>query len=129
MVDDIDYNREVLVRLLKSIHIDSDCAENGKIAVEKVLESDYDIVFMDMRMPVMRGEEAVARIREKMGNDKPKIVAITASALSHQKDEFLKAGCDDFISKPFQIDQLFESIKELLSVKYEYEVASDPTRK
>ncbi|MDH5763040.1 MAG: ATP-binding protein [Nitrospinota bacterium] len=120
VVDDIDYNREVLIRLFDSIHIDVDIAENGKIAVEKVLSNDYDIVFMDMRMPVMRGEEAVTQIRERMGQEKPKIVAITASVFSHQKNEFIQAGCDGFISKPFEVNQIFQSIKDLLGVEYEY---------
>jgi CheY-like chemotaxis protein len=57
-------------------------AENGKIAVEMVQEKDFDIVFMDMRMPVMRGEEAVVKIQENMGENAPKIVAITASVES-----------------------------------------------
>jgi signal transduction histidine kinase/ActR/RegA family two-component response regulator len=129
VVDDVDYNRAVLIRVLNGIHIDVDYAENGKIAVEKVLEDDYDIVFMDMRMPVMRGEEAVAKIREKKGNDKPKIVALTASALSHQKEEFIRAGCDGFIAKPFKMDQIFGSVKDLLKVEYEYDLAPEVSEK
>ncbi len=127
VVDDVDYNRDALTKLLKSIHVDSDWAENGKVAVEKTLENEYDIVFMDMRMPVMRGEEAVTRIQEKLGKNKPKIVAITASVFSHEKDEFIKIGCHDFISKPFHEHQIFESMKKLLGVEYEYAEESKST--
>jgi len=121
VVDDVDYNRDVLIRILKGINVDADWSVNGKAAVKKALENDYDIVFMDMRMPVMRGEEAIARIQEKLGKDKPKIVAYTASVFSYRKDEFFKIGCHDFISKPFYPYQIFDSMKKLLGVEYDYD--------
>ena len=82
VVDDNRFNRDVLSNVLASINVEVEEAENGKIAVEMVQEKDFDIVFMDMRMPVMRGEEAVVKIQENMGENAPKIVAITASVES-----------------------------------------------
>ena len=120
VVDDNSFNRDVLSHVLTSIDVEVEQANNGKIAVERAQEKDFDIIFMDMRMPVMRGEEAIALIQERHGKDKPKIVAITASVLLHQKKQFLKLGCHDFISKPFQIHQIFRSLKELLGLEYEY---------
>ena len=120
VVDDNRFNRDVLSQTLLSIGVEVDQAENGKIALEMAQEHTYDIVFMDMRMPVMRGEEAVAKIQEKFGKDGPKVVAITASVFSHQKINFLEMGCHDFLSKPFQTHLVFQSMKNLLGLEYEY---------
>ena len=120
VVDDNSFNRDILNDILTSVNIEVELAENGKVAVEKVLEKDFDIVFMDMRMPVMRGEEAVGQIQKKLGKNRPKIVAITTSVFEHQKDEFLRLGCHDFISKPFQVDHIFQAMKKLLDLEYEY---------
>lgn len=120
VVDDNSFNRDILNDILTSINIQVEQAQNGKVALEMVLEKDFDIIFMDMRMPVMRGEEAVVQIQEKLGKNRPKIIAITASVFDHQRDEFLRLGCHDFISKPFQIDHIFQTMKKLLDIEYEY---------
>lgn len=120
VVDDNSFNRDVLSHVLTSIDVEIEQASNGKIAVDMVLENNFDIVFMDMRMPVMRGEEALRIIQEKLGANRPKIVAITASVFSHQKNSFLDLGCDGFISKPFKIYEVFQTMKELLDLEYEY---------
>lgn len=120
VVDDNSFNRDILNDILTSINIQVEQAANGKVALEMVLEKDFDIVFMDMRMPVMRGEEAVVQIQEKLGKNRPKIIAITASVFDHQRDEFLRLGCHDIISKPFQIDHIFQTMKKLLDIEYEY---------
>jgi|GEM_PF-633803 len=127
VVDDNRFNRDVLSNVLTSINAEVEQANNGKIAVEMAQEKDFDIIFMDMRMPVMRGEEAVTKIQEKLGKDKPKIVAITASVFSHQKNNFLELGCHDFISKPFELHQVFDALKELLGLEYEYKEAVPDT--
>lgn len=121
VVDDNIYNRDILSQVLKEINVEVSEAENGQIALDKVLEEDYDIVFMDMRMPVMRGEEAVEKIQEKLGKNKPKIVAITASVFLHERDGFLALGCHSFISKPFQMHEVYQSLKDLLGVEYEFQ--------
>lgn len=123
VVDDNEFNRDVLSNVLVSINVEVEQASNGKIAVEMAQEKEFDIIFMDMRMPVMRGEEAVVKIQEKLGPTKPKIVAITASVFSHQKSNFLELGCHGFISKPFKIHEIFDSMKTLLGVEYEYKEA------
>jgi signal transduction histidine kinase/DNA-binding response OmpR family regulator len=123
VVDDNEFNRDVLCNVLTSINVEVEQASNGKIAVEMAQEKEFDIIFMDMRMPVMRGEEAVVKIQEKLGPLKPKIVAITASVLSHQKSNFLELGCHGFISKPFQIHEIFDSMKTLLGLEYDYKEA------
>jgi len=119
VVYDVEFNRKILCQVLKNMDmpIEVDIAENGRIAVEKALQSSFDIIFMDMRMPVMRGEDAVLEIQKRLGRDRPKIVAITASTFEHQKEKLFQIGCHAFISKSFLIDEVVSSIKTLLDVK------------
>jgi CheY-like chemotaxis protein len=78
------------------------------------------LILMDFRMPVMDGREAIRRIRAMAGGDKPKIIAVTASAMDENRQELLKIGADDFIGKPFQAVALFEKIHVHLGVEYLY---------
>ncbi len=120
IVDDNESNREILCEILESVDVEVEQAANGKIAVDMANEKNYDIIFMDMRMPIMNGEEAVSKIQEKFGVEWPKIIAITASAFSEDKKRFLSNGCHDFISKPFKIDEVFEVMKKTLEIEYTY---------
>ena len=118
VVDDVKENRDVLAKLLTSIGVEVLEAINGKEAVEKTIEYKPDIVFMDMRMPVMRGEEAVELIVKECGKDRIKIVTITASALDRRREYYLDLGCHEFISKPFTAEQIYECLEVLLHVEY-----------
>jgi len=120
IADDIKENQDVLASVLNDIGIKTIFANNGEEAIEKVDKESPDIVFMDMQMPVLRGEEAVKKIRQKYGQDKYKIVAITASVFDKRAKIYLDLGCDQFISKPFEIEQIFVAIKTLLDVDFEY---------
>ena len=121
VIDDVEENRIVLSTLLSFIGVEVFEAENGKLGVEKAIEHQPDIVFMDMRMPVMRGEEAVRLILEKFGEDRIKIVSITASAFDMNQEKFRDIGCHDFISKPFTAEQLYCCLGNMLGVEYEYD--------
>ncbi|QPJ64684.1 MAG: response regulator [Candidatus Nitrohelix vancouverensis] len=124
VVDDIKENREVLTSLLTGIGVEVTQAENGQVALEKVRLQRPDIIFMDMRMPVMRGEEATRLIQEEFGKDAIKIIAITASAMDTRREHFLQMGFDEYISKPFVEEEVFHCIKELLQIEYIYEDSS-----
>ena len=124
VVDDIKENRDVLSKLLLSIGVETLEAENGKVGVEKAKMYHPDIIFMDMRMPVMHGEEAVKLILEEFDNDRIKIVAITASAFDRRRDHYLEMGCHEYISKPFRVEQVFNCLNELLDVEFIYDEIS-----
>ncbi|QPJ66044.1 MAG: response regulator [Candidatus Nitrohelix vancouverensis] len=125
VVDDNSLNREVLSEILKDAAVKVTESVNGKEALEELQRNKYDVVFMDMRMPVMNGEEAVEKILGLFGKKRPKIIAVTASVFAHQKDHYFSIGCDDFISKPFHARDIFHSMKELLGVKYIYREYQD----
>jgi signal transduction histidine kinase/FixJ family two-component response regulator len=96
-------------------------AENGKEALEAFKKESPDFIWMDMRMPVMDGYEAVRQIRQCSGGDTVPIFAITASAFREQRQEILAAGCNDMVIKPFQAHEIFEPMGRLLDIEYIYE--------
>jgi signal transduction histidine kinase/CheY-like chemotaxis protein len=121
VVDDIKENRAVLSQLLSSIGVEMIEAENGKEGVEKAIEHHPDIVFMDMRMPVMRGQEALKLIQQELGKNQTKVVAITASALDRNREHYLDMGFDEYISKPFKVEEIFNCLKKLLDADFVYD--------
>ena len=120
VVDDIRENREVLSAMLAAIGCEIVLAENGRQALEAVSVSHPDIVFMDMRLPEIDGLEATRRIVSDYGTIGLKVVAMSASALEHERQMYFKAGCDDFIAKPFRTTRLYDCLHHLLGVEFEY---------
>lgn len=103
--DDV-VNQKVVVRMLGRIGIEPTVVENGREAVEAVRTGAFDTVLMDVEMPVMDGLRAVRLIRDTDLQVQPWIVALTANALSGDRDRFLSAGMDDYVSKPVTLDAL-----------------------
>jgi CheY-like chemotaxis protein len=118
VVDDVEDNREVLSQLLVSAGMQTSQASNGKEALIMLEQDDYDIVFMDIRMPEMDGMAALKTIRQRWPERKLVCIAITASGLLRQADYYLQAGFDDFLSKPFLFDKVCEAIKRHLAVEF-----------
>ena len=104
IVEDNKMNQLFLQIMLAELGLDSDIAENGKEALEKVKSGSYDLVLMDENMPIMNGIEATKKIRALELNKHLPIIAVTANALKGDKERFLKAGMDDYISKPIDND-------------------------
>jgi signal transduction histidine kinase/CheY-like chemotaxis protein len=121
VVDDVKENRDVLSKLLAGVGVEIVEGNDGREGVEKTKEHNPDIIFMDMRMPNMRGEEATKRIQEEFGKDKPKMVVITASALDISRDQFIDMGFHEYISKPFREEEIFNCLRELLDVEFIYD--------
>jgi CheY-like chemotaxis protein len=92
---------------------------NGNEAVQAVTAIPYDLVFMDVQMPVMDGVEAtqVIRNREKPTGKHVPIIALTAHALIGDKERFLAAGLDDYVAKPLKVDDLVSAIDRQLGKK------------
>lgn len=108
VVDDNAINREIAVALLENAFLAVDAAENGEEALRKVTETRYDLVFMDMQMPVMDGLEAVKRMRSMEAQGivtqtdvaRVPIVAMTANAMQEDRRRCIEAGMNDYIAKP-----------------------------
>ncbi len=124
VADDNPDNRAVLAHLLKNIGVHVIEAENGLIALEKVRKHSPDIIFMDIRMPVMDGRQAIHEIISEFGQDRYKIVTISASAMQHDREEYLALGSHEVVLKPFRAEEVFECLKNLLNVEFVYSEAS-----
>ena len=98
---------------LKKLGADIVIANNGKEAIEQTAETDFDLILMDMQMPVMNGIDATIRLRE-MDYKKP-IVALTANAMKEDMDACYQAGCDDFIHKPISQQKFKDAIIKFLN--------------
>ncbi len=116
LVEDNQFNAIVAQEELEDAIEDVvvEVAENGVIAIEKVSHDDYDIILMDVQMPVMNGYEATKVIRN-LSNEKSKIpiIAMTANVMKEEVERCYDAGMDDFIGKPFDTDDLIHKIYEL----------------
>ena len=112
LVDDNRINLKVGRKILKKIGYDAEIAQNGQEALDRCAAKPYDVVLMDIEMPEMDGVTAAAAIRERAGDDRPYIVALTANALVSDREGYLKAGLDDYLSKPIQEEALIESLRQ-----------------
>lgn len=119
IAEDNEMNQMVVVDTLEGLieGVQIDIAENGKIAVEKLQQKEYDLILMDVQMPEMNGYEAAKYIREQLPPplNKMKIMAMTASATKPEVDKCFSSGMDDYISKPFDPDDLLKKIISLIN--------------
>jgi len=119
LVEDNPDNRLLIEAFLKKFPIEIDEAENGQVAVDKFKDNKYDIVLMDMQMPVMDGFTATKIIRDwekKNNRSETPILALTAYAMKEDRDKTLEAGCSDYLTKPLKKEKLLETLRRL-SVK------------
>jgi CheY-like chemotaxis protein len=89
-------------------------AGDGKSAVELAKKEMPDLILMDIQLPVMDGLEATKRIKADPATQKIPIFALTAFAMSGDREKVIQAGCDDYISKPYDIKELLEKVKNIL---------------
>lgn len=114
LVEDNEVNQIVGRKMLERAGFVVDVAENGQVAVERVQAAHYDLVFMDMQMPVMDGIEATVAIRKFAPLDRLPIVAMTANAMEQDRRWCMAAGMNDFVSKPIHPDELWRVMSRSL---------------
>ena len=121
VVDDNYNNRLLAAKLLMQVGFEVAEAENGKQALEMATQWQPQLILMDMRMPIMDGYEATRLIKQDTLGKSIKVIALTASAFESKRSATLKAGCDDYLRKPFRENQLLDKISQQLGVEYIYE--------
>jgi CheY-like chemotaxis protein len=119
LAEDIDINQEIVLGLLEPLGLLIDVAENGRQAFEMFVENPdrYDLILMDIQMPEMNGHEVTKRIRALL-DEKAKtipIIAMTANVFREDVDEYLRAGMDDHIGKPLDLEKLLEKLSRYLT--------------
>jgi CheY-like chemotaxis protein len=110
LVEDNDLNQEVAMELLRDAGFVVDLAENGQIALDKIRAVDYDLVLMDMQMPVMDGVTATREIRKEKRFENLPVVAMTANAMQGDRDRCMAAGMNDHVAKPIEPENLWKSL-------------------
>ncbi|MDR2137800.1 MAG: response regulator, partial [Synergistaceae bacterium] len=118
LAEDIEVNREIVLALLDPTALEIDCAENGAEAIRLYSEASggYDMIFMDVQMPVMDGYEATRRIRvlNVPGAREIPIVAMTANVFREDVEKCLEAGMNDHLGKPLDFEEVMEKLRKYL---------------
>jgi two-component system, cell cycle response regulator DivK len=114
LVEDNEMNRDMLSRRLLKRGYTLSLAVDGKEGVDKAIAELPDLILMDMSLPIMDGWEATQAIRANVSTAKIPVIALTAHAMQGDKDKALAAGCDDFDTKPVELERLLGKIQTLL---------------
>ena len=120
LVEDHAINQKLAITLLERWGHHVEVADNGQIALEMVARQQFDIILMDMQMPVMGGLEATRRIRAAETIRRTPIIALTANAMEADRDQCLAAGMDDYISKPLKAQELQQMLQHFSSPKVHF---------
>lgn len=121
IVDDSVDNRQVLLSLLSPFGFELREANNGQEAIAIWETWQPNLIFMDMRMPVMNGYEATKHIRSVTKNKSIVIIAVTASSLEEERSIVIAAGCNDFIRKPYKETDIFGALQKYIQVRFIYD--------
>ncbi len=121
VVDDKVDNRKLLLRLLEPLGFEIRQAGNGQEGVEIWKQWQPDLIWMDIRMPVLDGYEATKRIKATPEGQSTVVIALTAGVFEEERATVLSSGCDDFIRKPFQEEEIFDQMAHHLGIRYIYE--------
>ncbi|WP_219889054.1 hybrid sensor histidine kinase/response regulator, partial [Chroococcidiopsis cubana] len=121
VVEDKWENRQLLVKMLESVGFEVREAENGEEGVAIWESWQPQLIWMDMRMPVMDGYEATRQIKAHLKGHATIIIALTASAFDEERAVVLSAGCNDFVRKPLREEVIWEKMMQYLGVRYIYE--------
>lgn len=116
LVEDNLINQKIAVKLLQGRGHHVEVANDGAEALKKLKESAFDLVLMDCQMPIMDGYQATREIREKLRSEIP-VIAMTAHALKGDREKCLAAGMNDYLTKPLDKEQLFQTIEQWLNYK------------
>ncbi|MEF8706988.1 MAG: response regulator [Candidatus Accumulibacter sp. UW25] len=114
VVDDEAVNREVLRAIVDNLGFAADCAANGEEAVELAGERPYDLILMDLRMPLMDGIEATRSLRQLPNSARVPVLALTGNVIADVRDQCRAVGMSGFIAKPFRVDALVAEIRRWL---------------
>lgn len=113
IVEDVEFNMELLVQLLEDDY-ELVTAEDGAQGVEVAAAERPDLILMDMSLPVMDGYAATRKLKADPELKHIPIIALTAHAMSGDKEKTLAAGCDGYLAKPLDEDELFETVEQWL---------------
>lgn len=126
LVEDNLVNVKIALRILEKMGYKADAVNNGEEALVALRKSKYNIVLMDIQMPVMDGIMATRNIRNNFGEDQPYIIAVTANVTPTDRKNCFDAGMNDFVSKPIRPDILRQAIEKAPRPEANSEIPSSP---
>lgn len=112
VVEDNPLNMELVMEILKSLGFIVNGAVNGEDAVNEIEKEHFDLILMDIELPVMDGLSAIRIIKSRPGYDNVPAVALTAFAMKGDKERFLAAGFDDYIAKPIDVPEFMKKMQD-----------------
>ena len=124
VVDDEADNRKLMLKLLRLIGFEVEAVANGMEALAAFDRWRPQLVLMDTRMPEMNGLEAIRRLRVLPGGSGLKIISLSAAMFPEDRSEAINCGADEFLSKPVEVDELLEKMRQLLGLEYDYQPAA-----
>ncbi len=128
LVEDNELNQEIALELLNLVGMQVDLAVNGQEALDLLRQNDYDLVFMDLKMPVLDGISATRIIRRENRYDRLPIVAMTANAMISDREDCLAVGMNDFIAKPIAPENLWAALLRWVPPRRAAPGAASPSR-
>jgi CheY-like chemotaxis protein len=124
LAEDVRVNIIVATTMLRSLGHEVDVAENGLIALEKLRQNDYDLVFMDCQMPELDGYQCTLQLRDPSSgvrNPKVPVIAMTAHAMVGDREKCLQSGMDDYVTKPIDHEQIVAAISRWFGRQSEFQ--------
>lgn len=129
LVEDNELNQKLIIQMLISYGFEVEFVNNGLECLRILEQQDFNLILMDMQMPVMDGYEATRIIRANLSWDHIPIVAITANAMSGDREKCLGCGCSSYLAKPFKASELVQEIKSQLKTAFVQKPNNDPLSK
>ncbi len=120
VADDNSDNRLLLLSIMKNVGLEIKEVKNGKEALESWRAWKPHLIFMDIRMPVMNGFQVIQRIRDEEPEKETNIIAVTAGTYKEEKNKILTTGCNEFISKPYLEEDIYQVLHDYLGLEFEY---------
>jgi len=117
IAEDNFINQKLMIDILAMQGYTCDAAASGFETLNVVQKKKYDLILMDIQMPGMSGEETMQNVHKLLGKNSPKIIAVTAYAMADDRDKYIKAGMDGYLSKPFRINELVNEIVRVMKEK------------
>jgi PAS domain S-box-containing protein len=117
LAEDHAINQKMVLMLLKRLGYEADVVTNGLEAIAAIHNQPYDVILMDVNMPEMDGITAAQQIRELFPDMNPRIIAMTASAMAGDRDRCLNSGMDDYVTKPFRLQEFVEALSRCQSLQ------------
>ena len=114
LIEDNEMNRDMLSRRLQRKGFEVALAVDGRQGVEMAQTGGYDLILMDMSLPVLDGWEATRQLRATPGTERTPIIALTAHAMAGDREKAIEAGCNDYDTKPIELPRLLSKIEALL---------------